>query len=152
VDARPTTFERFYAANWDLAIRLTTLLVGSVHEAEELAQDCFTSVSEQWDRIDNPTAYLKVALANRAKNHLRTRALRLSRGWHDESDLVGELGQSDLWDALRALPTRQRVAVVLKFYGDLSLKEIADAIGCREGTAASLVHRGVAALRKEVES
>jgi RNA polymerase sigma factor (sigma-70 family) len=56
-----------------------------------------------------------------------------------------------MFDALAALPHRQRAALVLQFYEDLPQAEIAEILGCREGTVASLVHRGLAQLRRVVE-
>jgi RNA polymerase sigma factor (sigma-70 family) len=59
-------------------------------------------------------------------------------------------------DALRAalarLPERQRSALVLRFYADLSHEQIAQALGCRPGTAASLVSRGLARLREDADA
>jgi RNA polymerase sigma factor (sigma-70 family) len=50
---------------------------------------------------------------------------------------------------LRRLPDRQRIALVLRFYEDLPEREIADLLGCRPGTVKSLIHRGLARVRKE---
>jgi RNA polymerase sigma factor (sigma-70 family) len=138
-------FDAFYLGEWVRAVRLATLLSGP-DAAEDIAQDAFIAVRDQWSSIDNPGAYLRAAVANRCKNYLRWRALRRRRGWIEQRP--SELGAGELWDALRALSSRQRMAVVLRFYGDLSLSDIAEVLGCREGTAASLVHRGVAELRR----
>jgi RNA polymerase sigma factor (sigma-70 family) len=61
------------------------------------------------------------------------------------------LEADEMFDALAALPHRQRAALVLQFYEDLPQSEIAEILGCREGTVASLVHRGLAQLRRVVE-
>jgi RNA polymerase sigma factor (sigma-70 family) len=55
-----------------------------------------------------------------------------------------------LWAALQQLPYRQRAALVLRFYGDLSERDAAAVLGCRTGTVKSLVHRGLAAMREEL--
>ncbi len=57
----------------------------------------------------------------------------------------------ELFDALAVLPFRQRAALVLRFYEDRTTEEIAAALGCRPGTAKSLVSRGLARLREEIE-
>ena len=57
----------------------------------------------------------------------------------------------ELVDALENLPFRQRVALVLRYYEDRSMEEIAAALECRPGTAKSLVSRGLAALREVIE-
>jgi RNA polymerase sigma factor (sigma-70 family) len=56
-----------------------------------------------------------------------------------------------LFDALARLPYRQRAALVLQYYEGLQQGEIADLLGCREGTVASLVHRGLEQLRRVIE-
>ena len=59
--------------------------------------------------------------------------------------------QEPLLDALATLSERQRVAIVLRYYEDLSEAEIAAALGCRPGTVKSLLHRGLAQLREVIE-
>ncbi|MGH9165630.1 MAG: sigma-70 family RNA polymerase sigma factor, partial [Acidimicrobiales bacterium] len=57
----------------------------------------------------------------------------------------------ELWDALGHLTERQRAAIVLRFYEDMPDADIARALGCRPATVRTAVHRGLAALRQEVE-
>jgi len=61
------------------------------------------------------------------------------------------LGADELGDALAALPTRQRAAVVLRYYADLPDADIARTLRCRPGTVRSLIHRALADLRKTIE-
>jgi DNA-directed RNA polymerase specialized sigma24 family protein len=63
---------------------------------------------------------------------------------------VGLPELDETWALLRALPERQRMAVVLRFYEDLPEAEIARLLGCRPGTVKSLIHRGLAKVREEV--
>jgi RNA polymerase sigma factor (sigma-70 family) len=56
----------------------------------------------------------------------------------------------ELAEALAQLPFRQRAAIVLRYYGRESEREIADRLDCRPGTVGSLIHRGLAALRAEL--
>jgi len=58
--------------------------------------------------------------------------------------------QQDMWRRLQVLPDRQRAALVLRFYEDLSEQRIAEVLGCRPGTVKSLVSRGLQALRGEM--
>ena len=73
----------------------------------------------------------------------------------DIVDGVAEQGRADdadvLGTALATLPYRQRAALVLRYYSDLPDAEIAVALGCRPGTVASLVHRGLERLREVVD-
>ena len=59
--------------------------------------------------------------------------------------------QQYILDMLERLPERQRTALVLAYYGGFTRAEIAEALDCREGTAKSLVSRGLARLRKELD-
>ena len=70
-------------------------------------------------------------------------ARRTPGTWTDVDDRPDE----DLWQALVDLPTRQRAAVVLRFYEHLSFAEVAGVLDCQEATARSLVHRALAHLR-----
>lgn len=142
-------FDAFYRAQWPRVARMASLLVGSVHIGEELAQDSFIVVRERWDEIDHPNAYLHRTLTNRAYRHHRRERLRLLRE-RAENDVALPSSAAELWDALRALDPAKRTAVVLRFYGDLPLSEIAAAMGRPEGTVASLIHRGLADLRRSL--
>ena len=62
-----------------------------------------------------------------------------------------KLDADEMFDALSLLPYRQRAALVLQFYEGLPQAEIAMILRCREGTVASLVHRGLAQLRRVIE-
>jgi RNA polymerase sigma factor (sigma-70 family) len=64
---------------------------------------------------------------------------------------TSELGADELFDVLAALPERQRAAIVLRFWHDLSDEEIAAALRCRPGTVGSLLHRGLARLREVID-
>jgi RNA polymerase sigma factor (sigma-70 family) len=60
--------------------------------------------------------------------------------------------REELWRAILALPPRQRAAIVLRFYEDLSERETADALGCSTAAAKSLVARAMQTLRAQIES
>jgi RNA polymerase sigma-70 factor (sigma-E family) len=146
-----TDFAAFYASEWPGAVRLAGLLSQDARVAEDLAQEAFARVFPKWERVENPHAYLRVAIVNACRSwqsRRRTERVKLP--------LVAvygsaELGFDALADAVAALPYRQRAALVLRYYADLRESEIAEAIGCRPGTVKSLTSRALAALRKEVQ-
>ena len=70
------------------------------------------------------------------------------QGTADHADRVSE--QSVLWSALLALPVRQRAAIVLRYYEDLTEAQTADAMGCAVGTVKSQVAAGMAKLRERL--
>jgi RNA polymerase sigma factor (sigma-70 family) len=134
-------------------VRLAHLLTGSLDMAEDVVHDAFVSCTGRWASVDVPDAYVRRAVTNHAHSALR----RLGRD-RDKSDRYGRRATVTLdipeldetWDVLRCLPPRQRMALVLRFYDDRSEAEIAELLGCRPGTVKSLIHRGLAKVRKEM--
>ena len=152
VPERPV-FDTFYREHWAAAVRLAHLLTGVDAVAEDLAQDAFTAVHRNWAGVDNAPAYLRRAVVNTCRSWQRSRgreAARLRRTQAGE-DTVLDLGHDDLLDAVDALPYRQKVVVVLRYYHDLTEAEIADVLECRPGTVKSLSSRVLAQLRKVVD-
>jgi len=145
LSASAVTFAEFYAAEFESATRLAKALTGSWETARDVAQDAFCGMHRHWRRIDNPHAYLRRSVVNGSTSVLRRRRRDTSRPVLPPEP-VG-LGADELSDALAALPPRQRAAIVLRHHLDLPDAEIADALGVRVGTVASLVHRGLAQLR-----
>ena len=156
----PVDDERRWAVLADLyrreqpaMLRLACLLVGDAAAAEELVQDAFVRVQARVLEVDEPGAYLRTTVVNQCLGHRRKRVVR-ERHRPDRPepsaapDLPADL--SPVWLALQQLPERQRDAIVLRYYLDLPDAEIAALLGARVGTVASLIHRGLAGLRKEL--
>ncbi len=144
-----TQFEDFYRANWSAMVRLAWFLCGSRQDGEDVVHDAFVRLEEGFDELVVPEAYLRKAVVNGVLALQRHRAVeRRHRSapeiWHLDPEV------EEVWAAVRQLPDRQREALVLRFYLDLSLEQVADHLGCPVGTAKSLVHRGVAAVRRRV--
>ena len=144
------TFEALYADEVDAMARLAFLMVGSEEQAEELVHDAFARLYERWDRVDNPGGYLRTCVVNGCKDRLRRRGVE--RRHPTTADRPRPSSTTDhLADVLAALPYKQRAAVVLRYYEDRSEADIADLLGVRPGTVKSLLHRGLAPLRKVIE-
>lgn len=144
-----TTFAQFYAAEFDGAVRLARLLTGSWDTARDIAQDAFCGLHRHWHRVEVPGAYLRRSIVNGANSAHRRRRRDAQRPLPVAESI--ELGADELSDALAALPPRQRAAIVLRHRLDLPDAEIAEALGVRVGTVASLVHRGLAQLRAAID-
>jgi RNA polymerase sigma-70 factor (sigma-E family) len=144
------SFMELYEHQYGAMVRLAVALTGSELAAEDVVQEAFVRVHARWDRIDLPTAYLRRAVVNACRSAGR-RATRERTALGVQLAPVTSLEADELFDALATLPSRQRAALVLQFYEGLSQVEIADVLGCREGTVASLVHRGLAQLRRVIE-
>lgn len=143
------TFEEYYLQHRDSLIRLAVTMVDRVDVAEDLVHDVFARVLLRWETLDHPDAYVRRALVNACRNELRRRIVR--RRVRPDPRPDGTLGADELTDALRMLTPRQRTAVTLRYYADLSEREIAHAMGCRPGTVKSLLARGLDHLRSTID-
>ena len=141
-------FVTLYRERYDPMVRLAYLMTGSQAIAEELVQDAFVSVHRSWARATNPSAYLRTAVVNACRSWGRRQTLeRLRKPAPPEaSTLVAD----EMWDVLQTLPSRQRAAIVLRFYEDLPDDEIAALLGCKVATVRTAVFRGLEKLRKEI--
>ncbi|MCY4037512.1 MAG: SigE family RNA polymerase sigma factor [bacterium] len=143
-------FDDLYRREYEPMVRLARGLVDTTEFAEEVVQDAFAKVLDRWGRLDRPGAYLRTAVVNGARSELRKREVRRRVGLRPFA--APEPGESDyLLDALNQLSNRQKTALVLKFYADMSEKEIAQAMGVRPGTVKSATARGLAELRKAIK-
>ena len=150
-DQRGAEVDELFRARRDPSVRLALFLVGDVALAEEIVQDAFVEVTRRWHQLDNPGGYLRTTVVNRCRNHRRRLAM-VRRRAVPPPPLVTEAPELDeLWSVLARLSVRRRAAVVLRYYEDLPIAEIARILGCREGTVSSLLHRGLADLRKVLD-
>ena len=121
----------------------------------------FVAMHGAWRRLRDPNkalSYLRQAVVNKARSVLRHRAVvekhapkALPDAPSAEHGALNELERAEVVNALRALPTRQREAIVLRYYGDLSEAQIADAMGISRGAVKSHTARGISTLRKLLE-
>jgi RNA polymerase sigma factor (sigma-70 family) len=144
------SFIELYETQLVAMVRLAVALTGSHALAEDLVHDAFVRVHAKWAHVDHPHAYLRAAVVNACRSAARRTARERALGPVLAPE-VTSLHPDEIFDALGALPYRQRAALVLQFYEGLSQGEIATVLGCREGTVASLIHRGLAQLRRVIE-
>jgi RNA polymerase sigma-70 factor (sigma-E family) len=153
--------EELYERHAQAAVRLGYLLTGDRELARDLVQDAFVKLARRLVHIRQPASfewYLRRTMVNLAISNARrvkaerARVERVAR----MSPMASSLGEhtvearEDLRRALLRLPERQRAAVVLRFYEDLSVEQTAEVMGCPTGTVKSLVSRAMDALRLEV--
>jgi RNA polymerase sigma factor (sigma-70 family) len=148
--------EALYRVEHGPMVRLAHLLVGDRAVAEELVQDAFLRLHPRLGQVADPGAYLRTTVVNLCRGHGRRRATAqrhapgLARTDRVEPPpLPPEL--DEVWLALQRLPVRRRDALVLRYYADLGTDEVARLLGTRPATARSLIHRGLASLRKELQ-
>ena len=142
-------FEEFYRAEYLPMVRLAFGLLDTPEAAEEITQDAFAKVFERWSRLENPGGYLRTAVVNGARSELRKREVRRRIRPGRARQVPAQ--HDYLLDALEKLPTRRKTALVLRYYGDLSEREIARVMGIRPGTVKSLVSGGLAQLREVID-
>ena len=155
------SFEEYVRASAPRLKRLAFLLSGDLIDAEDLLQSAYAKALPHWEtisRYDEPDAYLRRVMVS-----IRISWWRRHRGReHSVPEIperVGrarEIGQSVvdtqvLLAALRSLPERQRAAVVLRHWCDLSEAQTAQAMGCSVGSVKSNTSRGLASLRAALE-
>ncbi|MCZ4499193.1 MAG: SigE family polymerase sigma factor [Marmoricola sp.] len=154
-------FADWMAARQHRLLRTAYLLTGDVHAAEDLTQTALAKVYLAWDRVsaaESVDAYARRILINEHTSMWRRlwrhREVVTDTSAHDvpvpatEYDGVG----AALWDAVRALPERQRAVVVLRYYEQLSEKEAAAALGISVGTIKSQSSRALDTLRGHLGS
>lgn len=132
--------------------RLAHVVTGSPDAAQEVVQEAFTRYASAHGRrtIEEPDAYLRAIVVNLARTEARRRARRLPVV--PAPPVTAEPEVDELWAVVQRLPERYRTALALRFYADMSEREMATHLGCRPGTVKSLVHRGLEHLRKELTS
>lgn len=143
--------EALYRKEQPGLVRLAWLLVDDRAVAEELVQEAFVRLHRRGGGIDNPGGYLRTIVVNLARGHHRR--LQTVRDHPAEAPATADppalpRDLEEVWLALDALPVRRRQALILRYYADLSIDDIAELLGARPGTVRSLIHRGLASLQE----
>jgi RNA polymerase sigma-70 factor (sigma-E family) len=161
-------FDRFVAETADPLLRSAYLITWDFAEAEDLVQECLFKVARRWPRVkkmERPVAYARTVLIHLALDEGKRRSQRRSElapeatgvlETHDDDSAVRILGRieasTDLLRVLRELPPRQRAALVLRYFDDLSEAEVARVMGCSVGTVKSTTSRALGRLRRDIEA
>jgi RNA polymerase sigma-70 factor (sigma-E family) len=139
-------FEALYLAAYERMVRLARLTSADTVPAEEIVQDAFIQLYRSWPRVQNPEAYLRVAVLNGCRSWGRRRVVARRHDPRPPPPLLLDGDALAVRDALRVLSPRQRAAVVLRYFEDLREAEIAQLLGCRPGTVKSLLARSMRKL------
>ncbi|MCW2843766.1 MAG: SigE family polymerase sigma factor [Nocardioides sp.] len=152
-------FAEFVAGRSAALQRAAYLMVGDVTLAQDLVQEALTKTYVAWPRLRdkaNAEAYTRKAITTTAISWFRRKRWSLERSTESPPD-QGTPGHDDsvtqsawLWDALLDLPVRQRAAVVLRYYEDLTEAQTAEAMGCAVGTVKSQVSAALMKLRERL--
>jgi len=157
--ARPITdeeFTEFVHGAWHGLYRTAYLMLGEHQLAEDLVQTALAKTYASWRKVREPAAapaYARVVLANTATSWFRRRSWRNEHPTEELPEGVAHHDPTDrpaVLDALATLAPRQRAVVVLRYYDDLSVREVAHALGISEGTVKSQTSDALARLRSQL--
>lgn len=140
-------FEEAYREHRLPLLRLAYLMSGSHDVSEDVVQSAFASAHDRWEQIENPLAYLKRAVVNLVKDGQRRRFRLLGRA-PERPPVVLPPEVDETWDQIARLPWIQRAVVVLHYYEDLPLTEVAAVLDRPAATVRSDHHRALDKLRK----
>lgn len=150
---RDGDYVAFVEANWNRYLRLARLLTGDRHRGEELLQESLVRLYVRWRRAaisGDVHAYLRRTLVNGNINWWRRRRWeQLVEAAPDRADPAATVHESheDLRRALLRLPRRQRAVVVLRYFEDLTERDVATVLGCTVGTVKSQHSKALSKLR-----
>ena len=158
----PAPFERFtsdyatfYRRELGPLVALAAAIAGT-DRAEDLAQEALLRAHREWDRIaryDKPGAWARrvtINLATSARRRRTTERRALERAANRRHLDAPPPEVDEFWALVRRLPHRQAAAVALHYLEDLSVAEIAHALGCAEGTAKAHLHQARRTLAQQL--
>jgi RNA polymerase sigma-70 factor (sigma-E family) len=154
------SLEEIFDAQYARLCRLARVIVGDPATAEEIVMEAFLRTLVGWRRIRDLSrveAYLQRAVVNGCRSATRRRVTeqRANAAVGARAAIDSEVGAAERYvaadavlRAVRELPHRQRAAVVLRFYSDLTEEQTAAALGCSVGTVKSQVAKAKRTLAR----
>lgn len=148
-----------YHAHWRYLVRLAVLLVDDTSSAEDVVQDAFLALHRKMDELRDPDAalgYLRTSVLNLSRSVIRRRQVARKHlkvaepeaGPGADHDVLLRDEHRAALAAVRALPQRQSEVLVLRYWANLSEREIAATLGISAGSVKSAASRGMASLHK----
>lgn len=143
------SFEGFYAREYSLLVAFAHAMTGSRAHAEDVAQEAMLAAYRRWDevgRLDAPHAWVRRVCANLAVSFVRRRLvearglLRLRSRRSDVTALDDD--DATFWAEVRRLPRRQAQCIVLSYVYGCSVSDVAQVLGCSDGTVKTHLTRG----------
>ncbi|GHF85000.1 RNA polymerase subunit sigma-24 [Kitasatospora xanthocidica] len=148
-------FDEFVSARYQALLRGAYLITGDLHDARDLLHDALARVYPKRRTIRDLGAAEGYVRTTMVRTHVsrwrRTRREVLTSAPPDSPAAQAAEPDGQLAVALAGLPRRQRAAVVLRYYLDLPVAQVAQELGCSVATAKTHLARGIKALRQELE-
>lgn len=150
--SRDEEFRHFYAREFPAVAGYCLALTASPALADELAQEALTQVYVRWSTLRTPRGYAFRVAANIARAHWRARDRELAT-WADLAAHAPAATEHDgaVWDAVARLPEPYRQALLLHYFYDLPIADVAAAIRRPTGTVKRRLHEGRALLAAALE-
>lgn len=154
VDDATAAFAVFVRREQQPLVAFAWSLTGSFATAEEVVQEAMTEAWRSWDRVvgfDKPGAWARRVVISRCTDRRRRagreeRALVRLASRRPDDRVKPSQPDEELWAAIRELPERQSHAVALYYLEDLAVADIAEVLGCAQGTVKAHLHKGRLAL------
>jgi RNA polymerase sigma-70 factor, ECF subfamily len=148
-------FEAFVRDEYRTVVRTAYWMTGNKQDAADLAQEAFARAYARWrtvSRMDRPDAWVQRVVVNLALSERRRRRIMEIVRSRQQTGVVPETPAPDpaLRQALLALTPAQRSVIVLRYYVDRSIDEVARDLGKRPGTVRALTAQGLARLREQL--
>ncbi|HEX4492747.1 MAG TPA: sigma-70 family RNA polymerase sigma factor [Acidimicrobiia bacterium] len=144
-------FDAFWSADHSAVLALAAALTGDWNTAEDLTQDAFAALHGRWDEVENPAAWVRRVVTNRAASHWRRRvreAAALARLAARPAAVALAPEHDEFWATVRALPRREAQVVALYYVDDRSIAQIATLLGIAEGTVKATLSHARASLAR----
>ncbi len=144
-------FKTLYRDEYASQVRRATLLVGSSEAANDIVQDTFVRLYQRWNSVVEPGPYLNRSVLNGCRDYGRRKQRDRALVHKLPSTLESEESNEILWDVLQELPFNHRAAVVLRYYGGMTEREIAEHLNCRPSSVGPWIRRGLDKMRKVLQ-
>ncbi len=154
------TLENLYTNSYKQLVAFASLFVSPLQTAEELLQDVFVetvsrALSNSNFQIDNPSSYVKQAIVNKSQGYHRRNFLKVVKEKEANSDNISTYEDiifsndryEEINNAIENLSPSQKECVMLRFYEDMKVSEIALALNISEGTVKSHLNRATSSIR-----
>lgn len=156
-ERRDAEFSRYVDERSVHLVRTAYLLCGDRHRAEDLVQTALLKVYLAWERVERREAvdaYARRTLVRAFidENRRHSRREVVTDALPDRVDVTADHDDDGLLEELELLAPRQRAAVVLRYWHDLSVEDTARAMGCSVSTVKTQCHRGLTRLRDSLTS
>lgn len=153
---RNIEFEDWYRGSYSRVFAAVHVMCGDSATAEDATHTAFVRALEKWPSIremDSPTGWAVQVAVNASKRSFlrRAKGRRLERRVHSTTSVTDNYVDHELWDQVRALPEKQKLAIVFRYVEDLSQREIATILQVAPGTAGATLNHARSSLRASTQ-